>query len=182
MVLNKYKYGLKWWITNNLICNFPSIRFRNWYLKKIGIHFQGNVRMYAGFHVRDAHKISIGDGSSIGPKVLLDGRCGLKLGKSVVVGYEAIIWTMNHDYNDVHFCVKGAPVEICDYAWICSRAIIMPGIVIGEGAVVASGAVVTHNVEPYAIVAGIPAKVIGRRKEQKYSYGYDTSVYTEHFS
>ena len=76
---------------------------------------------------------------------------------------EAIIWTLNHDYNDIHFCGKGASTEIGTYAWICSRSIILPGIKIGEGAIVASGAVVTKDVPTFTIVGGIPAKVIGKR-------------------
>ncbi len=43
------------------------------------------------------------------------------------------------------------------------RTVLLPGVRIGKGAVVAAGAVVTKNVEPYAIVAGIPAKKIGER-------------------
>lgn len=59
---------------------------------------------------------------------------------------------------------KGDTV-IEDGAWIGMRAIILPGIRIGEGAIVATGAVVTKDVEPYAIVAGNPAKVVKYRFE-----------------
>lgn len=45
-------------------------------------------------------------------------------------------------------------------AWIGHGAIIMPGIRIGHGAVVAAGAVVTKDVDPYAIVAGVPARFL----------------------
>jgi phosphonate metabolism protein (transferase hexapeptide repeat family) len=47
--------------------------------------------------------------------------------------------------------------------WIGHGAVIMPGVTIGDGAVVGSSAVVTKDVEPYTIVAGVPAKVIKRR-------------------
>ncbi len=96
----------------------------------------------------------------------------MEIGENAVIAYEAIIWTLNHDYNDIHFCGKGAPVKIGAYAWICSRSIILPGVCVGEGAVVASGAVVTKDVPPYTVVAGIPAKVIGYREKKNYAYGY----------
>ena len=51
-----------------------------------------------------------------------------------------------------------------DYVWIASRATILPGVKIGRGAVIASCAVVTKDVPPLAIVAGVPAKIIGWRK------------------
>jgi phosphonate metabolism protein (transferase hexapeptide repeat family) len=53
-----------------------------------------------------------------------------------------------------------ARVTIGHDVWIGHGAIILPGISIGHGAVVAAGAVVTKNVEPYAVVAGVPAKRI----------------------
>lgn len=161
-----------WWMTNTIICRFPSRRIRRSWLKLLGMHINGTVMIYEDYHIRNPKGITIDDGVSIGPKVLLDGRMGLHIGKSAVIAYEAIIWTLNHDYNDVNFCVKGAPVEIGDYSWICSRSIILPGIKIGKGAVVASGAIVTKDVPDYAIVAGIPAKVVGHREIKEYQYGY----------
>lgn len=47
--------------------------------------------------------------------------------------------------------------------WLGHGAIVMPGVSIGHGAVVGSGAVVTKDVEPFMIVAGVPAKVIRSR-------------------
>ncbi len=60
---------------------------------------------------------------------------------------------------------RGALVEIGHDAWIGHGAIVMPGIKIGNGAVVAAGAVVTSDVEPYAIVAGVPARFLKWRFE-----------------
>lgn len=180
-IKSKLKPGWEWWFTNSFLYNFPSKRFRNFMLRKMGMTFQGDARIYAGFHIRNPRGIVLGNGVSIGPKVLLDGRKGLTIEEGAVIGYGAIIWTLNHDYNDIHFCGKGAPVTIGRRAWICSNSIIMPGITIGEGAVVASGAVVTHNVEPYTIVGGIPAKVIGKRAEKEYDYLYRADKDSLHF-
>ena len=166
------KSGLIWIFTNSLLSNIPSIKLRYWGLKLLGMKLSKNVRLYQGFHIRNPHNIEIGDGVSIGPKVLLDGRKGLKIGNNVTIAYEAIIWTLNPHYNDIHFVAKGDSVLIGDYAWICCRSIILPGIKIGEGAVIASGAVVTKDVPPYAVVGGVPAKIIAYREKKKYDYGY----------
>lgn len=184
--LKKQKHGFtrgaEWWFVNSVLANFPSKHVRRNCLRWFGMKVDKNVRLYQGYHIRNPKGINIADGVSVGPKVLLDGRRGLTIEKDAVIAYEAIIWTLNHDYNDIHFCGKGGPVTIGKYAWICSRSIILPGITIGEGAVVASGAVVTKDVPPYAIVGGIPAKVIGQRERKDYDFGYKASNDFQHFS
>ncbi|MGB9707413.1 MAG: acyltransferase, partial [Microgenomates group bacterium] len=74
------------------------------------------------------------------------------------------------DINDANFKAIEAPVYIEDYVFIGPRAIILPGVKIGKGAVVAAGAVVTKDVPPFAIVGGVPAKIIGERKNKQLSY------------
>ncbi|PKN02217.1 MAG: acetyltransferase [Elusimicrobia bacterium HGW-Elusimicrobia-1] len=54
-------------------------------------------------------------------------------------------------------------VEIGNDVWIGDDVIIFDGITIGDGAIVGAGAVVTKNIEPYAIVAGVPAKKLRDR-------------------
>ena len=54
-------------------------------------------------------------------------------------------------------------IVISDDVWIGYNAIVMSGVTIGQGAVVAAGAIVTKDVPPYAIVAGVPAKVVKYR-------------------
>lgn len=59
--------------------------------------------------------------------------------------------------------VSKGDIVVGDDVWIGYRATILSGVHIGQGAIVAAGAVVTKDVPPYAIVGGVPAKVIGYR-------------------
>lgn len=68
-----------------------------------------------------------------------------------------ISWTEKNDYTSRRRVVIGHDV------WIGSRVLIRDGVVVGNGAVIGAGAVVTKNVPPYAIVGGVPAKVIRYR-------------------
>jgi acetyltransferase-like isoleucine patch superfamily enzyme len=54
-------------------------------------------------------------------------------------------------------------LAIGDDVWIGAGAVVLPGVSVATGAVVAANAVVTQDVPPYAIVAGVPARVVGER-------------------
>ncbi len=66
----------------------------------------------------------------------------------------------DHDYFEEH-----VPVTIGNDVWIGTRAIVLGGVTIGNGAIVAAGTLVTKDVPPYAIVGGVPAKVLKYRFE-----------------
>jgi acetyltransferase-like isoleucine patch superfamily enzyme len=63
--------------------------------------------------------------------------------------------------------LSSGPISIGHDVWIGRRAMIMSGVTIGNGAVIAAGAVVTKDVPPYAIVGGVPAKLIRYRFAQE---------------
>ncbi len=73
---------------------------------------------------------------------------------------------LNHDLPNIQECVgtKG-DVIIGSDVWVGMHAIILSGVTIGDGAVIGAGAIVTKDVEPYAIVAGNPARLIRFRFE-----------------
>jgi hypothetical protein len=61
-------------------------------------------------------------------------------------------------------CARGkGDIRIGNDVWIGLRVTILSGVTIGDGAVVAAGAVVAHDVPPYSIVAGVPARVVRKR-------------------
>lgn len=62
--------------------------------------------------------------------------------------------------------VEGRSVVIGNDVWIGAKAILLEGIKISDGAVIAAGAVVTRDVPPYAIVGGVPARIIRFRFEE----------------
>ena len=95
------------------------------------------------------------------------------IGNHVMFGPGVNIHGGNHRYDS---CKRGQfmdeiqkqygddpTITIGDDVWIGANAIILPGVSIGEGAVVGAGSVVTHDVEPYSVVCGNPAKQIKKR-------------------
>lgn len=64
--------------------------------------------------------------------------------------------------------------------WIGANAVILKGVCIGRGSVVAAGAVVTINVPRYAIVGGVPARVIGYRFDKDTILEHEKLLYSAH--
>lgn len=145
----------------------PSHTVRNWIYRHIYlVDMKDKVVVHFGAEIRSHEKLTLGEGTIIGDRCILDARNGIVLGKNVNFSSEVHLWTEQHDYNDPEFrCTyeKAGPIVIGDRAWIGPRATILHSVTIGEGAVIAAGAVVTKDVEPYTLVGGVPAKKIGER-------------------
>jgi maltose O-acetyltransferase len=105
--------------------------------------------------------IKIGDNSIIGRNCILIGNITIK--NNVSITAETYIFTTSHIINSPTFACFYKEVIIDDYAWIGARAMILPGIKIGRGSVVGAASTVTKDVPDNSIVAGAPAREIGKR-------------------
>lgn len=154
----------------HLVGKVPSHHFRCFFYRLAGIKIDKGSTIHTGATFYDPRNIEIGKDTIIGERVVLDGRDKLIIGNHVAIASEVMIYNSEHDVNDPNFCAIEQPVYIEDYVFIGPRAIILPGVKIGKGAIVAAGAVVTKDVPPYAIVGGVPAKIIGERKNKSLNY------------
>lgn len=143
----------------------PSKHIRKCLYRGLGVSCGKNVVFRYATDIWAPYYLTIGEGSIIGDKNLLDARNGIEIGSNVNFSANVSIYTEQHDYRDLDFkCSDGKKkVKIGDRAWIGPNVIILPGVTIGEGAVCAAGCVVTRDVEPYTVVAGIPAMKISVR-------------------
>ncbi|MFA9288873.1 MAG: DapH/DapD/GlmU-related protein [Weeksellaceae bacterium] len=154
----------------NWASHIPVSSLRMTLLKAGGLIIDDSSVLNPGVRIYDTAGILIGADTIIGERTVLDGRDRLKIGDHVDIASEVMIYNAEHDVHDPDFNPVSGPVIIEDYVFIGPRAIILPGITLGEGAVVAAGAVVTKNVPAYAIVGGVPAKVISQRKVKNLKY------------
>lgn len=94
---------------------------------------------------------------------LVDDKAKLEIGNRVSIGPRVTILPMEHaNASRVRKAVnvRTGGVKIKDDVWIGAGVIILSGVTIGECSVIGAGAVVTKDVEPYTIVAGVPARKI----------------------
>jgi acetyltransferase-like isoleucine patch superfamily enzyme len=104
----------------------------------------------------------IGKFCSIAPEVF----AGLGVHPSnTFVSTSPFFYTNDRSTTDRHFFEVNRTTNIGNDVWIGSRAILIDGVTIGDGAIIGAGAVVTKDVPPYAIVGGIPARLIKYRFE-----------------
>lgn len=154
----------------HLVGCIPSHSFRRFFYRLSGIKIGKGSTIHTKARFYDPRNISIGEDTIIGEGIVLDGRSKLTIGNHVDIASEVMVYNSQHDIEDENFIAEDKPVVIEDYCFIGPRSIILPGVTIGKGAVVAAGAVVTKDIPPYAVVGGVPAKIIGERKLKTLNY------------
>lgn len=117
----------------------------------------------------DYGRIVIGSRCMFGARTHLTSVKRIVVGDNLLTGRDVLITDNSHGLLTVDelsqhpadrvLTSKGV-VCIGNNVWIGDKASILPGVIIGDGAIIAANAVVTHDVPPFTIVAGIPAKVI----------------------
>lgn len=121
-------------------------------------------------HARFGRGVTLGDHSGIGIGASVGEQT--HIGNDVMMGPDCLIYTTMHrfDRTDIPMREQGySPVRsvvIGDDCWIGSRVTILPGVTLGRGCVVGAGAVVTRDVPAYAVVGGVPARVLKYRDRQ----------------
>lgn len=117
--------------------------------------------LFPPFYTDCGRNITIGRRTFINMGCSFQDWGGIAIGDDCLIGHNCTICTVNHSQQpDSRGDMICHPVIIGNKVWIGANATILPGVTIGDGAIIAAGAVVTKDVEPNAIVGGIPAKKI----------------------
>lgn len=124
--------------------------------------YVGHYAILKGYY---RNKMVIGSGTWIGQQAFFHSAGGLTIGHNVGIAPAVRIITSLHAEEGIqtpilHSRIEFAPVVIGDGCDIGIGAIILPGVTLGQGVQVGAGAVVTKSVNDYAVVAGVPAKVM----------------------
>jgi acetyltransferase-like isoleucine patch superfamily enzyme len=112
--------------------------------------------------------VTIGNRSGIGDFCNLYGQGGLTIGDDVLMASGVRVMTADHifDRRDQPIRMQGersAPTNIENDVWLGANVCVLAGVTIGEGAICAAGAVITRDVQPFTVVAGVPARLVKER-------------------
>lgn len=114
--------------------------------------------------------ITLGNFVSIGRNALLSAFASIKIGDGCAIGPYTTILASGHDWSDSetpillqHRTIGDIVIE--DNVWLGAHVTIMDGVTIGANSVIAVGSVVSHDIPPYSIAAGSPARVVRKRKK-----------------
>lgn len=158
-------------MTARLVFSLPRYSFFNfikkYFLLLVGARIGVRPVFYPGVWIAPGRNLVVGDDVDFALDVLVTTGGGVTIGDRVLIGYRTQILSTNHAINGREPIFSSGhvkqPVCIKNDVWIGASSIILPGVSIGEGAVVAAGSVVTKDVPAFAIVAGVPAKLIRYR-------------------
>ena len=119
-----------------------------------------DVRILTPFTCDFGNRVKFGKGVFINHSAILSASGGIEFEDGVMAAPGLKIATINHDMYDRHLTYTYGKVLVKKNAWLGLNVTICPSVTIGKYAVVAAGAVVTKDVPDYAVVGGVPAKVI----------------------
>lgn len=130
------------------------------YLEELFHRDLSDVRILTPFICDFGNRVKFGKGVFINHSAILSASGGIELEDGVMIAPGVRIATINHDMNDRHTIYTYGKVTIRKNAWLGMNVTVCPGVTIGKYAVVAAGAVVTKDVPDYAVVGGVPARII----------------------
>ena len=130
------------------------------YLEEIFDRKLDDIRILTPFICDFGNRVTFGKNVFINHSAILSASGGIEFEDGVMAAPGLRIATINHDMYDRHITYTYGKVTVKKNAWLGLNVTICPGVTIGKYAVVAAGAVVTKDVPDYAVVGGVPAKVI----------------------
>ncbi len=130
------------------------------YLEELFGRDLSDVRILTPFICDFGNRVKFGKGVFINHSAILSASGGIEFEDGVMAAPGLRIATINHDMNNRHTLYTYGKVTVKKNAWLGMNVTICPGVTIGKYAVVGAGAVVTKDVPDYAVVGGVPAKII----------------------
>lgn len=120
-----------------------------------------SLRIFPPFYTDYGREIVFGEDVFVNSSCHFQDQGGIFIGDGSFIGHNVVLATVNHALEPSRKRENSySPINIGKNVWIGSNATVLPGVTVGDWVVIAAGAVVTKDVPAYAVVGGVPAKVI----------------------
>lgn len=150
----------------NAIWNkLPSRHLRKWFYQLLGAKIGEKTYPCRRVEILLPKGLELGNRVAVGWHVEFDARGGIIVGHDTNISSHVKLITGSHDISNNEFKADFLPIHIGHHVWIGTGAIILQGVKIGDGSVIAAGAVVTHDIPPYEVWGGVPARFLKKREE-----------------
>jgi putative colanic acid biosynthesis acetyltransferase WcaF len=143
----------------------PFHAWRAFLLRCFGAKLGKKCHIYGGARIWAPWNLVCADQATIGNEAIIYNPEVITLGSHTIISQQAYLCGATHDYQDPSFRLIALPISIGSYAWICARGMVQPGVSVGVGAVLALGSVATHDLQPWTVYGGVPARKIKPRKQ-----------------
>lgn len=140
----------------------PLHGWRRFLLRLFGARVEAGAHPYPTARIWAPWNLVMAEGSCLGLGSDIYNVARVTLEHGAIVSQRAYLCTASHDIRSPGFALMIAPITIGRNSWVATTAYIGPGVTMGEGAIAAAGAVVTKDVDRDVIVAGNPARPIGK--------------------
>lgn len=148
----------------------PQLRsWRRIVLCVFGAKLARTANVYSSAKVWYPPNLTMGDFSTIGPRVFCYNQAPISLGDFAIVSQDATLCSGTHDHESVDFQLITRPIHIGAYAWIAAEAFVGPGVRVGDYAILGARAVAMRNLEESSIYSGNPATFIRVRSQKVWS-------------
>ncbi|MBD3679157.1 MAG: putative colanic acid biosynthesis acetyltransferase [Rhodobacteraceae bacterium] len=161
-------FRLGWRVCWILLASWTPPQMRGWrrmLLRMFGARMDPCSDVRASAWVWYPPNLEMGAHSILGPGVICYNQAPVRIGCHSVISQRSHLCAGTHDFTTPDFTLVTRPIRIGDEVWVCSEAFVGPGATLGAGTVVGARGVVTGEVAPWTILAGNPARPIGKRAQ-----------------
>ncbi|MEM9249548.1 MAG: DapH/DapD/GlmU-related protein [Pseudomonadota bacterium] len=141
----------------------PLWGWRRALLRLFGARVGAGAHVYPDVRIAMPWNLSLGDNCAVGAQAILYALGPIHIADRATISQYAHLCAGSHDWRDPAMPLTKPPIAIGEDAWVCADAFVGPGVAVGPGAIVGARCVLMSSCRAGAIMAGNPARQIGRR-------------------
>lgn len=139
---------------------------------QLRVRLEGNITIEKDVWFKGSATLEIGANTLVGRRTVIGCNEKIRIGTDCLFGENVRIQDTDHRFDTTKKLIRKqgistAPIRIGNDVWIGYGAVVTKGVTIGDGCVIGANSVVTHDIPPYSVAVGAPARVIKKRDQTR---------------